>query len=434
MKVTQFKKGDKKIMRAWVFYDWANSAYNLVIISAIFPIFWDALTVDADGNDKVAFLGFNFNNDSLISYVTALTFLLIVFITPILSGIADYVGNKKFFLKLFCYLGGISTIGLYFFSLENLFISLFLYLLALLGFWCSLVFYNSYLPDIAEPKDHDALSAKGFSYGYVGSVTLLIINLAMIMSRETGPEKMEMMRYSFVTVGVWWIAFSQFSYKYLPSFKNGNKVTKNVVFNGYKELRQIWKEIKQNVLLKKYLIAFFMYSMAVQTVMLIATYFGVEEIEWGEGGSTTGLIISIILIQFLGIAGAFLTTYLAKKIGNIYTLVAVNSVWIVACVYAFTIHTPIEFYITASIVGLVMGGIQSLSRSTYSKYLPETEDTTSYFSFYDVTEKIGIIIGMVLYGYIGQKTGSPRFAILFFVLFFILGIIFLLRVPKKDKL
>ncbi len=429
---TLFKKNNKRVQHAWVFYDWANSAYNLVITSAIFPIFWSVLTSDDNGGNTVKFLGITFNNDTLISYVTALAFLCVVVLSPILSGIADYTGNKKFFLKLFCYLGSLSTIGLYFFNLENLFFGLLFYLLALIGFWCSLVFYNSYLPDIAKAKDQDYLSAKGFSYGYVGSVLLLAINLFMVMSQETGAEKMQMMRYSFLTVGVWWIGFSQYTYKYLPNFKNKNRITKNVIFSGYNELKQIWVEIKENLILKRYLQAFFMYSMAVQTVMLIATYFGVEEIEWGEGGASMGLIISILLIQFLAIIGALFTSFLAKKIGNIYALISINMIWIVACVYAYTIHTPIQFYITACIVGLVMGGIQSLSRSTYSKYLPKTNDTTSYFSFYDVAEKIGIIIGMLLYGVLGQKTGSPRFSILFFVLFFGLGVVFLFRVPKKN--
>jgi len=298
-----------------------------------------------------------------------------------------------------------------------------------------LVFYNSYLPDIAEVKDHDQLSAKGFSYGYLGSMALLLINLVMVMSQDAAEDQIEMMRFSFATVGIWWMGFSQYSYKYLPDFKNGNKITKDIVWKGYKELNNIRKEVIHNTILKRYLIAFFMYSTAVQTVMLIATYFGVEEIEWGEGGATMGLIVSILLIQLLAVAGALATSKLATKIGNIQTLIIIiiiiNFIWIIAVVYAYTIHTPMEFYITACIVGLVMGGIQSLSRSTYSKYLPETEDTTSYFSFYDVTEKIGIVFGMILYGLLGDYTGSIRASIVFFAIFFVLGIVFLFRVPKK---
>lgn len=428
-----FKKGDKKVMHAWMFYDWANSAYNLVIVSAIFPIFWDAITVK-QGKEKILFLGIELNNDSLISYVTAAAFLVVVLLSPILSGIADYMGNKKFFLKLFCYIGAFSTIGLCVFNtqLEYLYLGMFFYFLALIGFWCSLVFYNSYLPDIANPEDQDSLSAKGFSYGYIGSTILLTINLIMVLTQET-ENQIFMMKVSFVTVGVWWMAFSQYTYKYLPNFKNSKKITKNIVFKGFKELKAIGLEINGNKMLRRFLGAFFMYSMAVQTIMLIATYFGVEEIEWKEGGATAGLVISILLIQILAIGGAFATSKLAGLIGNINTLIAVNVIWIITVIYAYNIYTPTEFYITACLVGLVMGGIQSLSRSTYSKFLPKTEDTTSYFSFYDVTEKIGIIIGMLLYGYISNKTGSTRLSIVFFGAFFGLGIILLLRVPKNNK-
>jgi len=433
MKNSVFKKGDKKIQHAWMFYDWANSAYNLVIVSAIFPIFWDAITVK-EGKEKLLFLGQMLNNDSVISFVTAAAFLMVVLLSPILSGIADYMGNKKFFLKLFCYLGAFSTMGLCVFNSEltHLYLGMFFYFLALIGFWCSLVFYNSYLPDIAVPAAQDALSAKGFSYGYIGSTLLLAINLIMVLTQEPS-NQIFMMKVSFVMVGVWWIAFSQYTYKYLPDFKNTKKLTKDIVFKGLKELRQISVEINKNLRLKRFLYAFFMYSMAVQTIMLIATYFGVEEIAWKEGGATTGLIVSILLIQILAIGGAFITSKLANVIGNINTLIAINVIWIGTVVYAYNIHTPIEFYITACLVGVVMGGIQSLSRSTYSKFLPKTNDTTSYFSFYDVTEKIGIIIGMLLYGYISNKTGSTRLSIVFFGVFFAIGIILLLRVPKKAK-
>ena len=434
MKEQTFEKGDKKIMNAWAFYDWANSAYLLVIVSAIFPIYWGGITIDENGNDIVQFLGFEFNNDSLISYVTATAFLIVAFISPLLSGIADYTGNKKFFLKLFCYLGATSCLGMYFFSIENLGFGLTCYLLALVGFWGSIVFYNSYLPDIAYPEQQDALSAKGYSLGYIGSVLLLIVNLLMILKYDLFGFENELMptKISFAMVGIWWIAFSQYTYKYLPNLKNGNRINKNILFNGYKELRLIWEQIKENLQLKRYLGAFFISSMAVQTVMLVATYFGVEEIEWGEGGATTGLIVSILLIQLVAIVGAIVTSKLAKKLGNIKVLIWINAIWILICIYAFTIHTPVEFYITAAFVGLVMGGIQSLSRSTYSKFIPEnTVDTTSYFSFYDVSEKIGIVIGMLLYGFLADYTGSTRMSIVFFGLFFLIACILLLRVPKK---
>lgn len=426
-------KNKNKAQHAWMFYDWANSAYNLVIVSAVFPIFWDAITVK-QGKPQLLFFGKLLNNESIISYVTAAAFLVVVLLSPILSGIADYLGNKKYFLKLFCYLGALSTMGLVVLnvSLDNLYLGMLCYFLALIGFWCSLVFYNSYLPDIATVAEQDALSAKGFSYGYIGSVILLAINLAMILLADS-EYQITMMKVSFVMVGLWWAGFSQYTYKYLPSFRNDKKFTSDILFKGFRELRSIALQIKGNLKLKRFLYAYFMYSMAVQTIMLIATYFGVEEIEWNEGGATMGLIVSILLIQILAIGGAYGTSKLASKLGNIATLIIINGIWIMTVAYAYFIHTPTQFYITASLVGIVMGGIQSLSRSTYSKFLPVTTDTTSYFSFYDVTEKVGIIIGMVLYGYLSNVTGSARLSIVYFGLFFVAGILLLLRVPKKIK-
>lgn len=439
--MAELQKGSKKLLNAWAFYDWANSVYPLVVSSAVFPIFYGALTIVKDEetgeiiSDTVTFLGYDFNNDSLISYVTAISFLVVSFLSPILSGISDYVGNKEGFMKFFCYLGSLSCIGLYWFSLDNLLFGLTCYLLALVGFWGSLVFYNSYLPDIAYPEQQDKISAKGFSLGYVGSVILLIVNLIMILYYDSFGFKSagQPTRIAFIMVGLWWMLFAQYTFKYLPtSTHTGHKVTKKVLMHGYNELMKIWKAIKVQIHLKRYLAAFFVYSMAVQTIMIAATYFAVEELDWRGQDSTKGLIISILLIQLVAVLGANFTAKLSGKIGNIKTLIIIIAIWIVICAYAFFVVTPFQFYIAAACVGLVMGGIQSLSRSTYSKLIPEgSEDTASYFSFYDVSEKIGIVIGMFLYGYVAEITGSMRYSILFLITFFIIGVILLLRIPRN---
>ncbi|WP_142785679.1 MFS transporter [Changchengzhania lutea] len=424
------EKGSKKLLNAWAFYDWANSVYTLTIASSIFPIFYSALFLSEI--KKVNAFGFEFKSTALITFVTAFTFLVVAVMSPILSGVADYIGNKKAFLKFFCYTGGIGCIGLYWFSLEHIYISILFYFMGLIGYWGSLVYYNSYLPDIAFPEQQDKISAKGFAMGYAGSVILLIINLAMVMSQDDGAAKMQMMRYSFITVGLWWILFSQYAFYYLPKgTSNGHKVTKAVIFNGFKELKLVWQELIKDLRLKRYLSAFFVFSMAVQTIMLVAVYFGEEEIAWkNDAEKTTGLITSILVIQVVAILGAFLTSRASAKFGNIKTLIVVNAIWMGLCFYAYFMITPMQFYIAASVVGLVMGGIQSLARSTYSKFLPETDDTTSYFSFYDVAEKIGIVIGMVIFAFIDQITGSMRNGILFLFIFFLIGIILLFRVPK----
>jgi len=435
--MVKLEKGSLKLRNAWAFYDWANSVYSLVIASAVFPIFYGAL-FSKYGIETVSVFDSQIRSTPLITYTTAAAFLVVAFLSPLLSGIADYVGNKKKFMKFFCYLGALSCMDLYFFSLENIYLSLFTYFLALVGFWGSLVFYNSYLPDVAFKEQQDSLSAKGFSLGYIGSVFLLLFNLVMILKPElfgiSGDDaSIQAMKISFITVGMWWIGFSQYSFYYLPSgTKSSKKVNKNVILNGFRELKQVQKSLSDNTQLKRFLIAFFVYSMAVQTVMLVATYFGEQEINWGGSDKKTlGLISSILIIQLVAVLGSFLTSSASSRFGNIATLIFINCIWLVLCIVAYFVTQPLEFYITAGFVGLVMGGIQALSRSTYSKFLPDTKDTTSYFSFFDVAEKIGIVVGMLVYGFVDQITGSMRNAILFLVLFFIVGVILLLRVPRK---
>ena len=428
------KKGDSKVLNAWAFYDWANSVYPLVISSSVFPIYYGALFLD---DLYIEVFGFNFKNTALISFLTAFAFIILSFITPLLSGIADYMGNKKTFLKFFCYLGSLSCIGLYWFDLENIYIGLFFYFLALISFWASLVFYNSYLPDIAYKEQQDYISAKGYAMGYIGSVILLIFNLGMVLSPNSfgiegeGAELIAM-KYSFVSVGLWWIICSQYTFYHLPNLIEKRKIIKDVIFNGFKELKEVWDEIKEIVVIKNFLIAFFIYSSALQTVLLIATYFGEQEIIWPEGEKTTGLIVSILLIQLIAIFGAMFTARISKKLGNIYTLVILNLFWAILCIGAYFITKPLEFYIAAGLVGLVMGGIQALSRSTFSKMIPETDNTTSYFSFYDVSQKVSIVLGMTLFAFVDQITGSMRNSIIVFLFIFLIGAFLLKRIKIKN--
>jgi len=429
--MAKLEKGSKKLLNAWAFYDWANSVYTLTIASSIFPLFYASLFDTKD--QLVAAFGFEMKQETLITLVTAFTFLVVAILSPILSGIADYVGNKKNFMKFFCYLGSAGCVGLYWFDLDFIHLSLLFYFMGLIGYWGSLVFYNSYLPDIAYDNQQDSISAKGFSMGYIGSVLLLVVNLAMVMSQDSKEGAIEMMKYSFITVGIWWALFSQYTFYVLPKGATGEtKITKSIFFNGFKELKSVWFQLKENLKLKRYLHAFFVFSMAVQTIMLIATYFGEKEIAWSsDDEKTKGLIISILVIQLVAILGAIFTSKASEKYGNIKTLIVINFIWMGLCFYAFFMKLPIQFYIAAVLVGLVMGGVQSLARSTYSKFLPETDDTTSYFSFYDVAEKIGIVIGMLIFAIVSEYK-SMRYGILFLFIFFLMGIILLFRVPKEQ--
>jgi UMF1 family MFS transporter len=425
------EKGNKKIIRAWTFYDWANSVYPLVITTAIFPTFYQAVTTTTlpDGTETqlVTFFGFTFSNSELYSYVFSASFLVVTFLSPILSGIADYWGNKRFFLKVFCYLGALSCGSLYFFDVDRLELSMFSVFMASIGFWGSLVFYNAYLPEIAKPEDHDKISARGFSLGYFGSSLLLISLLIGIMVFEM-PAK-----YCFPIVMVWWIGFAQYTLTVLPKYAyHKNKVT-NVVTRGLNEIKKVWLEIQDQKLIKRYLAAFFVYSMGVQTVLLVAVIFAAKEIDWGDDSkSKSGLIISVLIIQFIAILGATVFSRLSKYFGNIRVLKSAVVIWAMVCIWAYYITTPTDFYITAAIVGFVMGGIQALSRSTYSKILPETEDHASYFSFYDILEKLGIVIGTFSYGLIETLTGDLRNSVLILISFFVVGLLLLYFVPRHQ--
>ncbi len=433
-KKTNHPKGSKKLIGAWALYDWANSVYSLVISSAIFPIYYSQYVFSQ--TNSVEILNLDINKDTLISSVSAISFLLIAFLSPLLSGIADFIGNKKIFMKFFVYMGSLSCIGLYWFELKTIEISLLFYTLGLIGFWGSLVYYNSYLTDITYPNQTNKVSAKGYTMGYIGSVILLLINLIMINLYETFGFESEIaaMKSSFAIVGIWWLSFSQYSFYHLPTGNKGVKVPKNIIWNGFKELKGVYKFIRTSKRFTRFLLAFFIFSFSLQTVLYIASYFGVSEIEWASSSEqTSGLIISILLIQIVAIGGAYFFTKMAQKYGNILVLTFAIFLWGAVCLYAYFIKTPIQFYMIAGLVGLLMGGTQPVARATYSLFIPDTKDTTSFFSFYDVTEKIGIVFGMIFYAAAAQITGSVRFSVIIFMFFFFIGALLLTRVPRIDK-
>lgn len=432
------EKDNPKIIRAWTFYDWANSVFPLVITSAIFPNFYDAVTATKNEAGEiightVTYMGMQFENQNIYSFVYAFALSIVVLISPILSGIADYLGNKKRFLQFFCYLGATSCMCLYFFSKNNLELSFIPFITATIGFWGSLVYYNSYLPEIASLENQDKVSARGFALGYFGSSLLLIICLAIIM----GVGK-EYTRLSFLLVGIWWIGFAQITFWRLPNKNHQEHNGANdqgLLSKGFKELKAVMSQIKTLPVLKQFLSGYFFYNMGVQTVMVVAVLFARNEIEWAdEKAKTTSLIVSILIIQFVGIAGSFLFSKLSTIIGNIKSLMVAIFIWIFICSFTYAVvRTPVHFYIVAFLVGLVMGGIQALSRSTYSKYLPETEDHASFFSFYDVMEKLGMILGTVSFGVISQTMGGMRPSILALIVFFIIGFLLLIPLSRKAK-
>ena len=427
----------KKVINGWAMYDWANSVYNLVITTTFFPIYYTEMTKVAPYNGVVHFFGRSFVNTALYNYALAFTYLIVAITLPILSSIADYKGNKKKFMQAFCLLGSLACSCLYFFTPKYFDFGIICMMLAAFGFYSSLVFYNSYLPEIASEEDRDNVSAKGFTYGYIGSVLMQMVGFALVVFWNKIPflhSAGDAVRWTFLLVGIWWFGFAQITFSRLPasipSEKYGEK--RNFISGGFIELKKVFLQLIKMPVLKRFLFAFFFYNMGVQTVMLAATNFGSKVLNL----PSTNLIITVVLIQLVAIAGAYLMSKLSGMYGNFPVLIGVVIFWVGICIGGYYMETAIHFYILAIAVGLVMGGIQSLSRSTYSKLMPVTNDTASFFSFYDVTEKVAIVIGLTAFGFIEEQTGSMRNSVLSLVVFFAIGLIGLisaLHKQQKDK-
>jgi MFS transporter, UMF1 family len=417
----------KKVINSWAIYDWANSAYSLIISSAIFPAYYTFIAPP-----QVHFIGRTFERTALASYAISFSFLIIAILSPILSSIADYKGNKKAFMQFFCYLGSAACIGLTFLTAENISYGIVCAIFGSIGFCGSIVFYNAYLPEIAAEEDQDRVSAKGFAMGYVGSVLLMIVCLTAIMLSDSLQLGWGVWptRLSFLAVGLWWAGFAQITFNNLPPSRPSLQIPeRNIITNGFYELKKVWEQLKSYPVTKRFLLSFFFYNMGVQTVMYMATYFASAELKL----KSFQLIITVLIIQLVAIGGALIFSRLSKRTGNIFTLGVIIVIWIGVCYFASMVTTVTQFYALAFTVGMVMGGIQSMSRSTYSKLLPPTKDTASYFSFYDVCDKVGTVIGTLSFGFVSEFFGGMRNSVLALMTFFIIGGILLFFVEQKRK-
>lgn len=414
-------------------YDWANSVYNLVITTTFFPIYFTEITRAAPYNGTVEFLGRTYVNTALYNYALATSYLLVAFTLPILSSIADYKGNKKKFMQAFCTVGAIACSCLYFFDAEHFTTGIVCMMVAAYGFYGSLVFYNSYLPEIAAEEDRDRVSARGFSFGYIGSVIMQLIGFSLVVFWDKIPflkDESHAVRLTFLLVGLWWLGFAQIPFRRLPkSIPAAMDNERNVFTSGFLELKKVMNQMIHLPVLKRFLFACFFYNMGVQTVMLAATNFGSKVLQL----PSSKLIITVVLIQLVAILGAYAMSRLSGRFGNFPVLIGVVTFWILVCICGYLMQTEYHFYGLAIAVGLVMGGIQSLSRSTYAKLMPVTRDTASFFSFYDITEKIAIVIGLSLFGFIEELTGSMRNSVLSLIVFFAIGLIFLFVAFNKQQ-
>jgi len=428
---TTTQLNNPKTVRAWYMYDWANSVYTLVITTAIFPIYYKANAVTADGSDHIPFLGITIQNSVLYSYALSLSFLVVAALLPLLSGAADYTGNKKVFMKAFVWLGSLSCMGLWFFtSLDTVGWAIFCSITASIGYSGSLVFYDAFLPEIVTPDRYDATSARGYSMGYYGSVILMVLCTVLILNFQTFgfPTEGVAVRFSFLLTGFWWLGFAIIPFRLLPDNPYNQKPSGNIWTQGYLEIRKVWRTLPAFPDMRRYLAAFFFYNMGVQTVMYLASLFGTDVLNLPSGD----LIQIVVIIQIVGALGAGLFARISKTRGNRETLMVMIVLWIGVCIGAYFIQTKNQFYVLAFVVGLIMGGIQSLSRATFSKLIPEdTIDHTSYFSFYDVAYNLSIVIGTFTYGFIDHITGSMRYSALALAVFFIIGfcLLFAVKAP-----
>lgn len=420
-------KGDKKVIRGWIMYDWANSVYQLTITTVIFPIYFLAVTRSGPDDYQVDFLGHSIINSVLYSWAIATAYLVVAGLTPLLSSLADYTGRRKAFMQVFTIIGALSCGALYFFDKDHLAIGVFAFILATIGYGGSLVYYNSFLPVIAEEKDQDKISAQGYSMGYLGGIVLIIFNLLMVekpelfgISDDTLPAKI-----SFISVSVWWLVFAQITFNRLPKYTFRKRVKEketNIFFEGYSELNKVFKVVVKSKKFTFYLIGFFFVMMGLITTMFMSVTFGKKEV----GLEDNVLIPVLLIIQIVGMGGAWLFSRMSSKIGNLKSLIISVAIWVVVCTSASQIVDATQFIIAAFFIGLVMGGTQSLARSTYSKMIPETStDHTSYFSFYDVMEKLASVAGTFSWGLIETITGNMRYSVISIGLFFVIGIVFL---------
>jgi MFS transporter, UMF1 family len=421
-KLSKFSINSPKVINAWCSYDIANSAYILSVNTVLYPIYYSSVTESAFGSEIINFMGMSIKNTVLYEYAVAVGYLTVIILTLTFSGIADMGGYRKRFMQFFTLLGSLACLGLYGFTGENIGLGIVLPAVAIVGFAGSLVYYNSFLPIIATPDLHDKISARGFSFGYAGSMILLIFNLVSLEYYEWFgfSDKGQATRFAFVEVGLWWLLISQYTFYYLREKRRKIDLKRDIFLKGFREVALVFRFIRKHSSMYRFLLAFFFFSMGVQTIIIIASLFGKAEL----GISDTKLIMTILIIQFVAIIGAIVFGRVSSRFGNKVSLIWMLSIWILICVSAYFIYSESQFYVLGALVGLVMGGIQSQARSTWSKLIPEeTTDTASYFSFYDSTEKLAIVIGMLGFGVIEQITGSMRNSALMLSLFFIVSLI-----------
>ena len=415
---TEVRRNHPATIRSWCMYDWANSVYSLLITSTLFPVYFNRIAKNAAGGPEVDFFGWKVLSPALFSFSVSFSFLLAGLLSPILSAYADLSGFRKHFLLFFCLMGSLACSLLYFFTGDQLELGMSLFVMAALGYSSSIVFYNSFLPDIATPDQYERVSARGFALGYAGSVLLLILILSPLFVVPGAAASMDLIcRLGFVITGIWWMGFGWHAVSGLPASSGGTGMFFSLT-PVVKRLKSALQICLSTAGLPRFLSGFFFMNMGVQTIMYLAAIFGEAELKL----SSEKLIVTILILQLVAILGAWFFARVSIRLQPLTTLLFACLIWSAICVAAYFVRTEVQFYAVAAAVGLVMGGSQSLLRSTFTHYLPASEQGKSVlYGLYDLLEKFSIVLGTLVFGMLNQLSGSMRIPALVLVIFFLAG-------------
>jgi MFS transporter, UMF1 family len=422
----------------WYFYDWANSAFSTTVISVFLGPYLGSIAENAagcgsDANpcdvERLHPLGIPVAPGSVFAYAVSLSVILQVFVLPVAGAIADRSSHKKQLLALFAYIGSGSTIALLFLTGDRYLLGALLFILANIAFGASIVVYNSFLPQLAEPDRRDSVSSIGWAIGYVGGGLLLLLNLiAIIIGGDD--NKAEIARWSIVSAGVWWAAFTTLP---LMTLKNrpavaGEHSRGSVITDGFRQLGHTLRSLKAFPLTLFFLIGYLVYNDGIQTVITMASVFADKQL----GLDQSVQLQTILIVQFLAFGGALLLGRLAKAYGAWKTVLGSLVLWtLVLCLaYFLPAHQPLAFMALGMLLGIVLGGSQALSRSLYSQLIPKGKEG-EYFGLYEISDKGTSWLGPLLFGLTYQATGNYRIAIISLITFFVIGFFALLAIPMR---
>jgi UMF1 family MFS transporter len=406
----------KSAIRAWILYDWANSAYSTTVLAAVLPIFYAGVAAQGLSETTAA---------SYLAYTHSIGMAMVAVISPLLGSIADLSGRKTTFLTWFALLGIVGTLGFALVGPGDWLLASALLVVTTVGFSGSLTFYDALLPDLVPSPKRDDVSAKGYAAGYIGGGILLAVNLLMIQQPHWFGMRDELAgtQLSFLTVGLWWLVFS------LPLMRNVPNLPKQatgLTVGGYvraasKRLRGTFKDIRRYPQLFRMIAAFWFYNDGINTIILMATIYGTT-----LGIGTSDLILALLITQFVGFPSTILLGKAATRLGSKRVLIGTLWTYVVIVLLGFGMSSALHFYILAVMVGLVQGGSQSISRTILSELMPPKR-TGEFFGFVNITSKFSSIFGPFAFGLIGQITGNSRMGILSLLLFFGLGIAVVMR-------